>query len=541
MSTQGLPTATHPRSGWSPWRWIVACACVGLAAALFTTFVVRHSLATGRLAALPVYDDVVYLRDALGRLDRLATTGWLGLASGLVTEPPHAPSSTCLAAISFAIAGRHDWAPYAGNVLVVLFTFAATWRLARPLPAWLRATTLVLAACLPATAWSVHEFRPDLACGTVTAALLCRIVLLPARLRTHRTAVALGIWLGAALWIKPTVFPMTILLTGAALAAALGRDRAWRTPRAALVFAGTLLGTAGLVFLPWIVIAGRELVAYVWVNIAGSQRRFWTFEGSWRDHASYYLVGPGGAFGIGRIRYLLAAWLITGIVVCRGRQRRLLVSLAVVLGCAYLLPTLNEVKSPFFGAVFYDMCLFATVAACGRLWRARPETGRTRVVVAVLLVLSAAIAVARFRMPQTSFGPHGDAAAVQRAVVGLVRAAATDGCRIAVPNTGWVNAPCLAYALARDGVRDVSFEEPWMCDDLARHREILAWADIVVASEPGTGLVEEHHPAAALQPALLELAGPSTGHVEVGRVPTQAGPAFHVFARPAAAPPPATP
>lgn len=125
----------------------------------------------------------------------------------------------------------------------------------------------------------------------------------------------------------------------------------------------------------------------------------------------------------------------------------------------------------------------------------------------------------------------GDAAVVQHAVARIVRSAAADGCRIAVPNSGWVNSTALAYSLTRGGIRDVAIREEWACDDLARHREIFEWADVIVTSEPGTGLVDEHHPAGPLQPALLELAAAATGHVEIGRVPTAAGPAFHVFAR----------
>lgn len=528
-------TVTHPTT--ERWQQLAVAVCLAIAATAFTALIVRHSLAAGRLTALPVYDDVVYLLDGLVRLDRLETDGWRGLAADLAASPPHAPFSTLLALVCYALGGRHAWVPYAGNGLVVGLAFVITWRLARGLPASLRAAAVGLAACVPATAWSVHEFRPDLACGVITAGLLCEIVLLPARLRSPRAAVTLGLWLAAALWVKPTVFPVTLLLSAAAIGVALLRDRDWRTPRRTLAFVGTLMAVAAVAFLPYVVVAGRELAGYVWTNIFGSQRRFWTLDGTWLEHAGYYLTGPGGSFGVGRVRYLLLAWVVAALVVCRGRDRRIVASLGTVLACSYLLPTLNQVKTPFFGAVFYELLLFTAVVSMGRLWRGRAGHAGSRWLVAALVLLSVGIGVGRFRYPTMAFGPHGDAAAVQHAVADFVRSVAADGCRIAVPNSGWVNSTALAYSLTSEGIRNVSIREEWMSADLDQHRRTFDWADVIVTSEPGTGLVDEHHPAGPLQPALLELAGRPTGHVEIGRVPTAAGPAFHVFARPAAADP----
>jgi hypothetical protein len=113
----------------------------------------------------------------------------------------------------------------------------------------------------------------------------------------------------------------------------------------------------------------------------------------------------------------------------------------------------------------------------------------------------------------------------------VVRRAAHDNCRVCLTTTGFVNAAFMKYALARDGLKNIKAKELWMYSDLDDHRRAMQKANVIIASEPGTGLIFDHFPSAAIQTQTLELARQMDGFVEIGTVPTQSGSRFHVFAR----------
>jgi hypothetical protein len=133
-------------------------AFVLLVSCIFVRWSLIESSSHGRLAAAPAYDDVVYFYKGTQALQDLRN----GHLFATLYGPLHAPFSVLLAAASFAIWGAKDWAPYAGNVVVIIFYLGALSYFLRKLPLGIQMGLLVLFLGLPFAKMAVVEFRPDM-------------------------------------------------------------------------------------------------------------------------------------------------------------------------------------------------------------------------------------------------------------------------------------------------------------------------------------------------------------------------------------------
>jgi hypothetical protein len=82
---------------------------------------------------------------------------------------PPTPFATYLSALSFGIFGVHDWAPYCGNVMILFLLMAFVDYLLGKLAFWLKVVMLLFTLTLPFVGIAIHEFRPDIAWGLLTA------------------------------------------------------------------------------------------------------------------------------------------------------------------------------------------------------------------------------------------------------------------------------------------------------------------------------------------------------------------------------------
>ena len=153
----------------APWSFPRRLAVWLTATALFTASAVQYSRRAGRLLIGPFYDDLGYFLDAIARLRHFDDSGVWSWVREWAERPPHSPSHTILAAVSYATLGTYDWAPYVGNGLVVLvLLLGVDWLQAgasmtqRPLVA-----TFVLT--VPMAQIAVSDFRPDVLAGITTA------------------------------------------------------------------------------------------------------------------------------------------------------------------------------------------------------------------------------------------------------------------------------------------------------------------------------------------------------------------------------------
>lgn len=508
----------------------------------FTAMIIERSFVNGRLSALPTYDDCGYLLDGINCLNVYESSGAEGLFRFLINEPPHSPYSSALSFLSFATLGRHDWSPYVSNGLIVFFALLYAIRLTRGVPrvgSWVGVGFMLV---MPVLGWTVHEFRPDLVCGLFTAILICELIVTEPAHCTVGRSMLLGLILGISLWIKPTVFPMTGLLVGAAMGLLILRDIVSADRRkhltSTLVFLFGVVSIGIGVFAPNLALTFNYLIEYIHSNIFGDRKQLWVMAGTWYEHFIYYMTGMGGQHSFGRLKWLLIPMLMVAIwSVAKGSHsyRRLtFVSLLATTAVAFLLPTLNPVKSFYFGAVFYYLTVFSLIV--GFAWTLERFEGQWRgqFVTAAVALGMMVYGATGYQFPYIHLGVQQDASVVQNQVYEIIARHGRDNAKLAFTSTGLVNDTCMQYALLRDGYKGVEINKPWWSDNIAQYEQAMRWADIVVASEPGIDLVYQQFPCWNIQYETLELARSIPGLVHVGSVPTQSGPSFHVFARPLA-------
>ena len=187
-------------------------------AAGFTLAGVQYSLRHGRLLLFPTFDDVIYLLDGATRLEHFYDLGAFEFIKELFRDPPHSPYSTIEAFVSFLVLGMHNWAPYAGNVGLVLVYLALLKRLARGLQIWHKVCLALLLLSFPLLSYAVMTCRPDFAAGVLIAAGIFALLSRPVRGRSFvrsplRHKLAAGACSGWRCWPSRRSFPQPSLFS----------------------------------------------------------------------------------------------------------------------------------------------------------------------------------------------------------------------------------------------------------------------------------------------------------------------------------------
>jgi len=509
---------------------------------------VNHSLRFGRLLFLPVVDDAAYMNDGLERLQLFYTSGFSGLIRGFFeSAPPHSPFSSGLAMVSFALLGVHDWAPYVGNVIVVFVLVAFVALLMRDAKWWETALACVFALTTPLAAIAVSEFRPDVACGVVTAAGLVLLLGRPFVRSSLRYRLVIGACLGSALVIKPATSPLTLALFGTALSMAFLCDLTSKEHRPSLrelvVAAAPVVVVGFLLAIPYFGVASLTVARYIQRHMLGPLSALWQFRGSKSAHARYLLDGPGGAFMLGSHLWVLLALAVLGALLSLRRRTvtvMRIVSFGVVLVIAYLIPTLSWAKNQFIGIAFQVLLLFSAVLAC-RLMVTRPEVrpqnsgrgaevlGRAALVVVVLLGLW----LAKF---PSALGVRGSEAVesrnrlVRSVYATLKERAGYRKSSTFVTTFGTVNSETLRFLALQEGAA-LTFLDQALVDDLPAYVGDLERADFAVASEPGSGEVPAWLPSSKVEGQTLALIQSNPDFVQIASLPTLTGKRYYIFER----------
>lgn len=519
----------------------------GALAASFTLLMVTYSRLHGRLLFLPVVDDVAYMDDALERLKVFYASGFRGLLRGYLDAPPHSPFSSSLAMVSFGLFGPNDWAPYIGNAIIVfgLVVFAAL--LMRGAKVWEQVLACVFVLTTPLAANAVSDFRPDVACGIVTASGLVLLLGKPFSSSSLRYRLIVGACLGSALLIKPAIFPLTLALFATALVLALLCDLTSKEhrPSAARLFAACVpVGlVAILMALPYYAVAWRQVTDYILRHTVGSSSALWKFRGDAATHARYFLDGPGGTYMLGYHLWVLLGLAVVGTVLAvrrRAVSNVRLASFGLVVVIAYLVPTLSWAKNPFIGVVFHVLLLFSGILVL-RLLVTRPETrparwgrmapvlGRTALIAAVLL----GIWLAKFPGVwgiRGSEAVEGRNSLIQGIYATVKERAGSRKSSIFVTTFGTVNIGTLRFLALREGA-ELTFSDQVLSDNLADYARSLESADFAIASDDGSPEARDWLPSTKIQGQTLALIRSIPDFVQIATFQTTSGKPYYVFER----------
>lgn len=320
----------------------------------------------GRLSAPPLYDDISYFLDAVRWTNAAKDQSIFVSLWDLLRQ--HAPFSSLVAIIGLGLFPGSFIGPYLVHAVVVLaFLLGIVWLIWRR-PVQEIAAGLIAASCAPVLWHTVTEARPDLPSGLAIGLAAGAIVHRGVLDRSVRSLAALGVACGLAASIKPTAFPAALALLGSAYAIRLlvdciqagGLRLSMRTAFDALLwFVLPLIAIVAVLIGPALV----ETVAYI-LNVFVGQRDLWTTGESFWAGLLRFSIGGEGQFGlhywfaIGLILMLLR--LVLAAIHGQGALLDAVVLLAAVL-ISYAIPSAAEIKTYYFGAMFYGLFVVAMV------------------------------------------------------------------------------------------------------------------------------------------------------------------------------------
>ncbi|WP_091965138.1 hypothetical protein [Bradyrhizobium shewense] len=357
-------TGSADRSDWVRLPGLV------ILAALITAIVASKSLDASRLhsrlSVPPLYDDVAYFGDAVRWVNAFGSRGVAGSVWDLLHH--HAPFSTLVAATGFWSFPGSYVGPYLVHAVTVFgFLLGIIW-LVRRRPVLEIASCLVAAVCVPVLWHTITEARPDLPSGLAIGLAAGAIVYRGVLRRSARSLAGLGVACALAACIKPTSFPAALALLGSAFAIRLVVDCIQAGGLRLSI--GTALGALAWFVLPLIATTAAligpalvETVTYI-LNVFVGQRDLWTTgEGFWPGLLRFS-IGGEGQFGL---HYWLAiglALMLLRLVLAAIQGRAAVLDAVVLLATvliAYAIPSVAEIKTYFFGAMFYGVFIVAMV------------------------------------------------------------------------------------------------------------------------------------------------------------------------------------
>lgn len=366
----GQVVGTESRAGTADQNAWPRISGLVILAACITAIVASRSLEAsrlhGRLSVPPLYDDVSYFLDAVRWMN--AAKGQSIFASVWDLLHDHAPFSTLVAVIGLALFPGSFIGPYLVHAVVVFaFLLGIVW-LVRRRPVLEIAACLLAVPCVPVLWHTVTEARPDLPSGLAIGLAAGAIVRRGVLDRSTRSLAGLGVACALATCIKPTAFPAALALLGSAFAIRLFVDcieaRGLRTEistafSALLWFALPLIATTVLLIGPALV----ETVTYI-LHVFVGQRDLWTTGESLWAGLLRFSIGGEGQFGLHYWFAIGTGLMLLRLVLAAIHSRSALLNAIVLLAAvliAYAIPSVAEIKTYYFGAMFYGLFITAMV------------------------------------------------------------------------------------------------------------------------------------------------------------------------------------
>jgi len=519
-------------------------ALIVVLAAAYTALVIHYSMRRGRLIVFPTYDDVSYMTDGLKRLQAFYTGGAKAVYDLYRHVPPHAPYSTIVAFFSFAIFGVHDWAPYAGNVLLVLGYFGFADYLLRGLPLWQKLAVFALLASFPLLTWSVQEFRPDHAAALLLVMGLIMILKQPWITSSWRHQIMAGVWCGLSIAGKPQTFASVGLLLGMTLVLATLCDRIGYRLRAsprqiAQSWARCVL-PAILIPLPHFLVAWHDVWAYIEMNVFGAYKDVWQTKGTLTFHLLYYLTGPGGqsAFG-GTINptnwpphripsHLILLAIILGAAVIRifwRRRRSEMIQaacFAILIFAAYAISTGLKNKSYFFGLGFQTLLVLVAVLALRGLLLGERLKARPFPVAAVAFLFLTCAGVAAWGWPPKNGDFGADWVRNRKEIAYGIYNDIRDNPDysdpvVFIPAPGEINRDLISYLAMKEGRSIEPYEPPDLSADPTYSLAQFNKVQFVIIADQGSGLIADFLPQYTIQDKLIKILQSRRDYAQVGR------------------------
>ncbi|MDQ0572442.1 hypothetical protein QFZ42_004276 [Variovorax paradoxus] len=468
----------------------ITLCVIGFACLFHVLAVMGYLQRSGRLAIVPIYDDVVYLIDGLKRLEVLERSGLIGFAASFFSLPAHSPFNTLSATFGLMMSGGAVWGAYLLNASWVFVIVGLALLVLRKSGNYGQIGIVLALLATPILGSLVAEFRPDPAWGLLVGFSLALTASVDVTLLRTSRLLGLGLLFGAAVLAKPTAAPATIVVLGVGLvtqtALTLILQRRWSTRL--FVRALVLVAIGAVLFItPYAVTNGLEILAYI-RTVMGSDIGVWGVQASLLEHLTFYLNRGAGTSMLGWVWY----WMVPIFAICvcvliRVRDKRSLCGLAgmaVAALAAYAIVTASQMKTMMIGSILYGTIVAITVWCLGQI------VIHIRVRRKLLPVLGALVFATQW-VPRAGMIQQADPAMAttdkaSRAVFPeVLRAFASGNAKTALVTVpGPVYAGTLDFLARQQGVaRNFIWADTWNSWDL--FLKGVAVSDVIILSEPG--------------------------------------------------------
>lgn len=327
---------------------------------LFTVIQIQHSLHQGQLSLPPTYDDVVYFNDGLRRLDIFYNNGFVELFLDYANRPPHSFTSSFFAFTSYLLFGVKDWAPVFMNFILVFASLVFLDYLARGFALKWKIFIASVSLTWLIMGHAVIEFRPDIFCGLITA---ITIILISEQywleISDYRKKI-IGALFGLALIIKPTIFPVTIVLVLFAIIMNILTEKfVFKKEfkiKDLILKSKNFIIYCLIVAIPYYLFELKDALNYIYQNQFVNLKKVWGMHSlPFFERICFYLVGQGGRMMVKNWFYLwLVLIIISALILFYKKHYKKfirLIPLVSTIFVAYAIVTISDHKSAFLGVI----------------------------------------------------------------------------------------------------------------------------------------------------------------------------------------------
>jgi hypothetical protein len=502
-----------------------------IVAPIFSAIILHRSISDGRLSACPKYDDVSYLVAGAARMREYLTGGLSSIINGWFTHVPHSPYSEGVSLLGFLLFGIEDWAPY---IINTGFCFLFLWAI---LSCFGRINLIVsiaiciAASCIPLAGSGINEIRPDFMCSLLIATATLRTVSGRFFKRSNSFQIFTSTIFGAALLVKPTVAPSTLILQTACITVAIVAEFLSDTP---VDLRKKIGGSLLRFYIPSILLAliyfipGLKYIAnYIYEVLFSSQKSAWMLGARYTkwDHIFYYLNGTGAQCMLGvfaMVSYLLLAAGLAAVA-SLGRKQWWVRYLSIMapLVPMYLIITVTETKTQYFGLTFFIYLILAACFTVGKFVTFSTTLGARarKMTLAILVVLCFANVIA-FRYPDICNDPDPKVRRREDVIVqelaNIFEHARSDAPSVFFLTTGNINPEVVAYTVFKDGAT-MHGKFDGFTTDLSKLLNKIALNDFVVTSVDSTPNVAGFFPSTKLRNPCIDMLRKDSSYIELAQ------------------------
>jgi len=379
---------------------------------IFSVVVYFNSQQNGRLASVPFYDECTYFYSSASIVDSITKNGFSDTILNFSNLPLHSPYCVVLSSIILFFSDYNTEYIYYSGIIVILLCVGMLLYAIRTESYVIKFLLVACSLLWPVCTIAACEFRPDSLWGISLALIAVQLIAPKDGIFTFRRGVFLGICLASALLVKPTAFPLTIIIFLSSFTLRLFYEKLFINTKlfaSAFVYLMSSLSVCIITVLPYVYFHGLKIWTYFYDNVFGASAGMWEPSTNLSDKFLYYILGSGAgsAFSLGSYLMVCVSFLSTLYIFKFGTKsvKIRVFFLFSILFVSYFVISTGNIKSVFLGSPFYfillSLSVFSLSEFCNITRLIYPIRGFTFCSITLIFVF--AFGIFHFKWPEICF------------------------------------------------------------------------------------------------------------------------------------------